>query len=182
MKPKQNPNHVRYIAESHVDQLVAARRTSLEVAPSRSLLSAFTVHTRPDVRGPLTELARERLGDGYVTTGSSGSELDWYQDIMRHRMVLCPRGNGLDTHRTWEALYLGRVPVVKASEMDATFERLPVIVLNDWADLSEERLEADYQAIMGRMESDYYDSARISLSHYACRIYLKAERGWERGC
>ncbi len=29
--------------------------------------------------------------------------------------VLCPRGNGVDTHRHWEALYRGAVPVVEES-------------------------------------------------------------------
>lgn len=29
--------------------------------------------------------------------------------------VLCPRGNGVDTHRHWEALYRGAVPVVEKS-------------------------------------------------------------------
>jgi len=31
----------------------------------------------------------------------------YLRDLARHRFVLCPPGNGLDTHRTWEALLMG---------------------------------------------------------------------------
>lgn len=33
-------------------------------------------------------------------------------ELSRHYFCLCPRGNGMDTHRFWEALYLGVIPVV----------------------------------------------------------------------
>jgi hypothetical protein len=35
--------------------------------------------------------------------------------MRRHNWVLAPRGNGVDTHRTWEALYRGAIPIVEAS-------------------------------------------------------------------
>lgn len=39
-----------------------------------------------------------------------------YSEIVkRHKYVLCPRGNGLDTHRFWEALYRGAIPIVERS-------------------------------------------------------------------
>lgn len=37
---------------------------------------------------------------------------EYLRDLARHRFCLCLRGNGLDTHRFWEALYLGVIPVV----------------------------------------------------------------------
>ncbi len=134
------------------------------------------MQTKREVREPLQALVKERLGEEYATTSSSGNEEDWYQDIMRHCMVLSPRGNGLDTHRTWEALYLGRVAVVKASAMDAVFEGLPVIVVDSWDELSKERLNKEYRNVVNRMASNKYDHRRLWLSYYAHRIYEKAGR------
>jgi hypothetical protein len=37
----------------------------------------------------------------------------------RYKYVICPRGNGIDTHRVWEALYLGVVPVVHHTSLMA---------------------------------------------------------------
>ena len=36
--------------------------------------------------------------------------------MQKYRFVLCPRGNGVDTHRFWEALYRGAVPIVVKSK------------------------------------------------------------------
>ena len=32
-----------------------------------------------------------------------------------------PRGNGLDTHRTWEMLFFGMVPIVLSSSLNRLF-------------------------------------------------------------
>jgi hypothetical protein len=37
---------------------------------------------------------------------------EYLLDLSRCRFCLCLRGNGLDTHRFWEALYLGVIPVL----------------------------------------------------------------------
>ncbi len=53
-----------------------------------------------------------------------------------NRFVACPRGTGEDTHRVWEALYLGSVPVVLKSQLSPLYTNLPVIQLNSWNDLN----------------------------------------------
>lgn len=37
---------------------------------------------------------------------------DYLYELSKHRFCLCIRGNGIDTHRFWEALYLGVVPII----------------------------------------------------------------------
>jgi hypothetical protein len=48
--------------------------------------------------------------------------------------VACPRGNGLDTHRFWECLYVGTKPVVKISDWSRMITRLgiPVLEIDRW--------------------------------------------------
>jgi hypothetical protein len=46
---------------------------------------------------------------------------DYLGELSKHYFCLCPRGNGIDTHRFWEALYLGVIPVVvNTPEADCT--------------------------------------------------------------
>jgi len=54
--------------------------------------------------------------------------------------VLCPHGGGLDTHRLWEALILGCIPIIKTSELDPLFEDLNVCIVNTWSDVNILRL------------------------------------------
>jgi len=60
--------------------------------------------------------------------------------MKKSRFIPCPAGNGLDTHRVWEAIYLGAVPVILESEFcgDATW---PVIVVKNWSELLEKSRE-----------------------------------------
>jgi len=56
-------------------------------------------------------------------------------NLMRKTLfVPSPAGNGLDCHRTWEALYLGAIPVVLEKEFCGD-ENWPVLVVNSWQDL-----------------------------------------------
>ncbi len=60
--------------------------------------------------------------------------------MKKSQFIPCPAGNGLDTHRVWEAIYLGAVPVILESEFcgDATW---PVIVIKNWSELLEKSNE-----------------------------------------
>lgn len=40
----------------------------------------------------------------------------YHAKLAGYRFVLCPRGNGIDTHRFWETLYKGNLPVIVDSE------------------------------------------------------------------
>lgn len=51
-----------------------------------------------------------------------------------------PHGNGLDCHRTWEDLVLGCIVIVKTSALDPLYEGLPVVIVKDWSEITEENL------------------------------------------
>eukprot|EP00808_Paulinella_micropora_P008669 g45617.t1 len=75
---------------------------------------------------------------------------EWHQfasKVRTHRFTLCPAGNGLDTHRHWEVLLLGGIPVVKSSSLDSMFDDLPVVILKEWSDLTETRLAQEWERI-----------------------------------
>jgi hypothetical protein len=50
------------------------------------------------------------------------------------KFIACPRGNGTDTHRFWESLYRGSIPVVKESLWSNSISDLgiPCIQLKSW--------------------------------------------------
>lgn len=63
----------------------------------------------------------------------------WKKQILYH-FVISPHGNGLDCHRTWEALILGNIPVVRHSHIDNLFEDLPVLIVSHWYEVTENLL------------------------------------------
>ena len=69
----------------------------------------------------------------------------------RNHFGLAPRGNGEDTHRIWEMLYFGMVPIVLASPLSRwnLYEGFPVLVL-----------EKDYASLCGMDMVGVYNKIR----------------------
>ena len=65
-----------------------------------------------------------------VISDSNLEKKDYFQELTESTYIICPKGNGIDTHRVWESLYAGAVPVV---EKNINFEKLkfPNIVVID---------------------------------------------------
>ena len=49
--------------------------------------------------------------DCYQICGSKGY-MEYLEELAEHRFCLCLRGNGVDTHRFWESVYLGVIPII----------------------------------------------------------------------
>ena len=67
--------------------------------------------------------------------------LESWKKQSEHSFVVSPHGNGLDCHRTWEALVLGCIVIVKTSGLDSLYKDLPVLIVNDWSEINEDLLE-----------------------------------------
>lgn len=81
---------------------------------------------------------------------STISTKEYLRDLSEHKFVLCPRGNGLATFRTWETLLMRRFPVVKSSPLNSLFEDLPVVIIDDWNEVSQEFLEKKYKELKNK--------------------------------
>lgn len=102
----------------------------------------------------------------YCYSSSRKGYVDFLKDLSESMFVLCPRGNGLDCHRVWESLYMGAIPIVKSSAMDAAFEELPVLIINDWSEITEEFLLKKYQ----EMSEKRYKMERIYMPYWKSYI------------
>ena len=118
---------------------------------SKKLLSVnYSPHTN-SVRGQLVEKAKNNWSEfcdvlhfipfknsfwkksyieGKIKVDISNPEC--YDQMSKYKFILSPPGAGEDTHRTWEALYVGCIPIVKSSLLNSLYEDLPVVIVDDW--------------------------------------------------
>lgn len=62
--------------------------------------------------------------------------LQYLMQLKKSIFCICPEGNGVDTHRLWETLYMGSVPVLlKNSFTERISKDYPCILLDKWEDL-----------------------------------------------
>jgi hypothetical protein len=74
----------------------------------------------------------------------------YLEEIKSSKFVFCPRGNGIDTHRLWETLYMGSIPIVRYENAHHLFTDLPILFIDDWNIINENFLEEKYNEIVNK--------------------------------
>jgi len=93
--------------------------------------------------------------------------------LSQYEFCICPEGNGVDTHRLWEALYLKCIPIVlQSSHIDIlrTQLNIPMVVLSSWDELDISNL--DYNSYPMH-DNNYY--TKLQMDYYKQQIAKDVE-------
>ena len=98
----------------------------------------FTCSTNPNYRyNCINELTTNNLCEIH----NKLPQAEWYNDMKKFLFIASPRGNGIDCHRTWEALFNGSIPLVDRHFMFDEYKNLPIIQIDNWKDVTSEFLQ-----------------------------------------
>jgi len=92
-----------------------------------------------------------------------------YDIITQNKFVVSPPGGGLDCFRTWETLLLGGYPIVVRSGLDEMYHNLPVLILDNWDDLTLELLAKARQ----QFESTKFTYESLYTSYYTLGLFRR---------
>ena len=143
-------SHINELAHNNIDH-------------SNLVYLNFNINTRVTERKFVYELLEKEL---WMTIKSSVDWKEYYSDIATHKFVVSPRGNGVDCHRTWEALYLRSIPIVRRSLHMEEFSDLPILYIDDWREVTEDFLLDNYDEMATRQ----YDLSKMKTSYWKNRI------------
>lgn len=121
----------------------------------------------------------DRFGDREYSVKNISRELMVINDIFTKRtenwnimstyaFVLSPFGNGMDCHRTWEALCLGCIPIIKAPNFRKMFENLPVLIVENWSEVNNELLLKTIDEFKQRI----FNYEKLTLKYWINKIKL----------
>ncbi len=96
----------------------------------------------------------------------SVSRASTWQRQTEFMYVVSPEGIGMDCHRTWEAILLGCVPIVKRNSVTPIYEKLPVIVVDDWTEVNQELMHV-YSI---KLASQKFDFSSLFRDHWLQKI------------
>jgi hypothetical protein len=139
-------------------ELMQLRHTNVAIAEPYQAYSNFHFNMSSrfsrERQAAITQIPRQCV---YYESQRTSRLESWRRQRLYHRFVLSPPGNGLDCHRTWEALCLGCIPIVRASPLDSLWEGLSVWVVNSWAEVTEQSMiqkaaEMDHRVARGSPE------------------------------
>ncbi len=103
---------------------------------------------------PFCSVAQNRIYSAYL------------EDMKLCKFVISPRGNGLDCHRYWEALLMRCIPIMKHSTIEALFDDLPIIFVDDWSQVTQDFLQRKYL----EMKNKTYNYKKLYVDYWLNQI------------
>jgi len=124
----------------------------------------FSTHTNSSKREPCkTTLEAKGLQFGSPTDYST-----YLLNLASHKFAICPEGNGVDCHRTWECLYLGVIPIMLENPFTIQIQKqFPCILLKSWDEFDQTSCLEQYNDLKSQLLNI---SPYLELQHYKTRI------------
>lgn len=111
----------------------------------------FRPDTNPGVRQKIYDVFQARAQhENWMTfepPNNHGCNEKFLAQLKRHRFVLAPPGNGVDTHRLWEALALGAYPIALRSSVLEPFSGLPILFVDDYSEVTLDFLKVQLEQL-----------------------------------
>ena len=132
----------------------------MNIKKERLLFSSFDIETNPDERGACSKAVGGVDGKRYPYP-------EFLQKLAGSMFCAAPVGNGIDTHRAWESLYLKTVPIVTKSKLWDEHPDLPALVIDSWKDFDPSMISEDKYAEI----TDGFDWQSLYMYRYARRMH-----------
>jgi hypothetical protein len=100
---------------------------------------------------------------------------DTWGAYSQHAFVASPRGNGIDTIRTWEALMLGCIVIVRRITptpipIEELYADLPVVIIDRWSDLTRDFLAKILSEFAERAANNEFRYEKLSMKYWIEQI------------
>lgn len=137
--------------------------STMDIPKTKMLHASYSVCTNRDKRNACLD------GTGIVPA-RCGDFKTYLPDLAQSRFVIAPEGNGIDTVRIWESLYVKTIPIVlDCPNIRFYRDQLPMVVLNSWAQFKNLELSEDmYKKIW-----DDFDPSVLTVDFYMWKYLCK---------
>jgi hypothetical protein len=169
----ENPNN-RWVSKGEILPTPFSQEQSL-IQNIRSIMAPF--YTRKMQIYSNVMLCPDRFNDRASAISTIPATLLWQQtmfiprietwkNMTEYTFVLSPFGNGLDCHRTWEALLCGCIPIVRTNVFNELFEGLPVLIVENWKDITLSLLQNTVNDFKVKHKQNEFQYEKLKLSYY----------------
>lgn len=131
-------------------QILHNVRKRVDIKKTEDVYFFFSFETHPSRQECYDKLK------GKLRWNVKRSKEEYFIELKRHKYAICPRGNGLDTHRLWECFYLDVIPVMISKDF-VNITNLPILVFYSWDDFNKYRLNSEFKGI---------ENSKITMSYY----------------
>lgn len=145
----------------HGDYLALTSIREHTIPKSYPIYANFLIETNRTAR----EYCAKVLTDKGIPIHPRCHPYDNWVHIAGSYYCICPDGNGVDTHRFWESLYLRTIPIVLRNPLSEQLAKeYPCILLEKWEDLDISILKRDVSILSQELFT------KLSFQTYAKKI------------
>ena len=113
-----------------------------------------------------TNKNRKKIMELFLSKGfKKNNSLQWNEymkELSTYKFAISPQGNGIDCHRTWECLYLGVIPIIEKSVPMSFFDKLPILFVNSYEEITEKYLNLVYE----KFSNSTFNLEKLSTEYY----------------
>lgn len=91
---------------------------------------------------------------------------EYWQRIGQHKYIVSPLGKGMDCHRTWEAMIMGAIPIIRKTTITSLFHNMPVLQVDSYDAINEPMLKNFETAFLENKEKNIYHLERLTLEYW----------------
>lgn len=149
--PKLIPLPIGIENNQWFDHKIFDKVRSKNILKTKEIYFFFNLNTHPS-RYYCYNLLKDKL-----EWNTKKNKEEYFMELASHKYAICPRGNGLDTHRIWECLYLNVIPIIIEPD-DLKISNLPMIVFKDWSEFDPNQLKANFKnQELNKITFSYYN-------------------------
>ena len=146
------------------DLILKANQVDFLQKSNGLVYGCFSTQTNPRERMPLARLFSQSKHTLDEPEFSVEGRVRYLENLRRHAFTACPVGNGIDTHRLWEVLYMGGVPIIrKNAVLESLLVDLPYVLVNDWNQINDAKFLQDSWDRLSVNENYNFDKLKLNF-------------------
>ena len=132
---------------------------------SKNILASYDIYTNYEERFQIQELLKD---NEIIHFDKFAKTKDYFNNLKDYRFILCPPGNGVDTHRIWESLLMNTIPILNNNNFSKNLvnKKVPVLVVDEWKELNdydENYFVSEYEKIFKNSDIQKFSTSNIGL-------------------
>lgn len=120
--------------------------------------SNFSMGTNYNIRKMASDCFATK---SFVVNSGHCTPREYLIAIANSKYTISPPGRGLDCYRVWESVYLNTIPVVLSSPADELYQDLPILIIDQWEQVTQEFLENNYAIMQSNKNTYNYEKSRF---------------------
>ena len=141
---------------------------NLTIQPYKKYYSNFNIETNYQYRSKIKDIC---INSSHIDWEESNLSLtEFFNKVLEYDAIICPIGNGIDTHRLWEVLYSNRIPItIKVGDFKIyeLYKKIPIIILDNENQLYDEKLLDNK---LNEIKNKQYDMSLLDMTYWFNKI------------